>query len=162
MMMNTHARANKVSFTEVSTRIFDLCIGDSPSVAVGVPIALAWTYTETPPVSLDEFESVHSRPRRTKEQMKMSAEVRHRKLVEDFDVPLSHIQRKLRRAVVPRGLYRSNGTITRVKMVTSRTSLTGAFHQQHMKDSLQGSPSSTTRPLVLSSISRSISISNAA
>lgn len=160
MIMNQNTSANKVSFTEVSTRTFDLCIGDSPSVMEGVPVALAWTYTESPPVSLDEFESVRSHPRRTKEQMKMSAEARHRKLVEDFGVPISDIQRKLSRSVVPRGRYRSNCSIN-VKLVASRTSRSGGFHQ-HMKDSLQVSPSSITRPLVLSSLSRRISISNAA
>ena len=158
-MMSNNARENKVSFTDVTTRTFDLCIGDSPSVTRGVPVALAWTYTESPPLSLNEFESVRSHPRRTKDQMKMSAEVRNRKLVEDFGVPASQIQRKLSRSVVSRGVYPSNGSM-KVKPVTSRTSPPGGY-PQHMKESLQGFQSST-RPLVLSSLSRRIATSKAA
>ena len=147
-----------VSFTDISVRTFDLCIGVSPAVKLGVPITLDWTFTESPPVNIDEFESFRPQPRRTKEEMKMSAEVRHRKLVEDFGVPPSHIQRVLRRSVAPRGIYRAGGSRD-VKIVSSRPSRSSGLYQN--KEHLAGS-SFNARPLVLSSLSRRTPASKAA
>ena len=159
-MMNRGARAKMVSFTEISIRTFDLCMGDSPAVSMGVPLSLDWTFTESPPVSINEFESSRPQPRRTKEQMKIPAEIRHRKLVEDFGIPLSQIHRTMRRSVVPRkGIYRAYGS-RNVKMVSPRAFPTSDLCQQSKLPPLGSSLNA--RPLELSPLSRRISTSKAA
>jgi hypothetical protein len=103
LMWQQNTSIRRVSFSQISIRSFDLCIGDSPTVLTGVPISLDWTFTESPPLSVDEFEGVRYHLRRSKQELKMSAQDRRRKLVFDFGIPEETInQRVVHRSVFPR------------------------------------------------------------
>lgn len=101
--MNNTRSSNCVSFADVSVRNYDMCIGDSPSVMVGAPLSLDWTYSESFVVSVDQFESARPGPKRTKEEMRMTAYERHQKLMKDFGYSSGEIKQAVRRRVVSRG-----------------------------------------------------------
>lgn len=111
-----------VSFSDVSVRNYDICIGDSPSTLVGVPLSLDWTFTEADRVTVDEFEMMRP-PTRSKEELKIPACDRYRKLIVDFGVPANDIKQVLRRAVILKGGRRrsSFGEIKK-SIASSRTS----------------------------------------
>ena len=99
----TDARSNNVLFSEVSIRSYDLCIGDSPCVLVGAAISLDWTYRESSPVSVNEFEFFRAPRRRQTDELRMSAQDRHRKLVSDFGFSATEIRQAVTRTVLHRG-----------------------------------------------------------
>jgi len=109
---------SRVSFSQISIRSFDLCIGDSPAVLTGVPISLDWTFTESPPLSVDDFEDSRSHLRRSKQELKMSVQHRHHKLVYDFGVAEAAVNQRM----VQRTVFPSNPD--RIKVFQARVSAT--------------------------------------
>jgi hypothetical protein len=154
--MNNSA-SKKVSFSQISIRSFDLCIGDSPAVLTGVPISLDWTFIESPSLSIEEFEGTRSHVRRSKQELKMSAVERRRRLIEGFGFPEKALNQ---RAVFPRNPHRilNNANSTNV-FPTRGSAWHTVYHQNERKfDGFQNQEksllesSSTKLPPMLSTV----------
>jgi hypothetical protein len=81
---NNRQRPKKsVQFKDIETRKYDRTLGDNPSVTDGCPIALDWTYTSLPAVSIDEYE-MHRLPRRTRRHLALTPITRRNSMYYHF------------------------------------------------------------------------------
>jgi hypothetical protein len=144
----------RVSFSQISIRSFDLCIGDSPAVLTGVPISLDWTFTESPPLSVDDFEDNRSQVRRSRQELKMSVQHRHRKLVYDFGVPEEAVnQRVAQRSIFPRNPERLKVFASQVSATQNMTiQREMQFDDHHCMDKSRLVSPRTKAPSMLSKI----------
>ena len=159
-IMNNSA-SKKVSFSQISIRSFDLCIGDSPAVLTGVPISLDWTFIESPSLSIEEFEGTRSHVRRSKQELKMSAVERRRKLIEGFGFSEKALnQRAVQRAIIPKNPNRLlNNASSTTAFPTRVSQWHTVYHQNERKfDGFQNQEksllesSSTKLPPMLSTV----------
>jgi hypothetical protein len=65
------AQRLSVQFDAVIIRNFEQTVGDNPSVSYGPPITLDWAYSQSDPISLDQFEKNRG-PRRSARQMMLN------------------------------------------------------------------------------------------
>jgi len=85
-----------VAFGDISTRAYDMVLGDHPCCAMGCPLSLGWEYAQCPSVSVDEYEAARL-PRRTRECLKTSWQQRRDMLADVSDREVKHNERKLHR-----------------------------------------------------------------
>ena len=97
-----------VSFSTVSVRIYDITIGDSPSVTTGVPLSLDWAFIEEESRSLEDHET--SRMGNRRQCFLLTADQRRYKLTECFGIDINKIDRfgYQRRAIRQRSVKNSN------------------------------------------------------
>ena len=62
----------KVAWSQVEIRVFQVILGDSPSVSSGPPIMLGWDVLDTYCLNLETFEKEHA-PRRNSKELTVSA-----------------------------------------------------------------------------------------
>ena len=89
----------RVSFSTVSIRIYDITVGDSPSVSSGIPLTLDWLFLEEVVMSLNEYES----NRHCRFTFLLSAVQRQQKLVDCFGIDIKRLSRSSRRRQAIRG-----------------------------------------------------------
>ena len=80
-----------VQFGQVEIREYSITVGDNPSCSSGCPISLDWCYDENLiQLPLDQFEKCRVEGRRSRDQIKMPAEVRYQTLRE-WNIPRKEI-----------------------------------------------------------------------
>ncbi len=70
----------RTSFTTISVREYEQCLGDCPATQEGAPISLSWAYEERKSISLDEYEEAR-KPRRGRSELVLGAMERRQKLL---------------------------------------------------------------------------------
>ncbi|CAB9527778.1 expressed unknown protein [Seminavis robusta] len=88
--------AKHVAFGSISTRCYDVVMGDHPCCSMGCPLALGWEYSQDPSVSVDVYEASRS-PRRSKADLKTTWEQRRNMLSDVSDGEVKRAERKLHR-----------------------------------------------------------------
>merc|ERR1712176_1023568 len=78
---------NRVSFSTVTIREYEIIIGDHPVIKVGPPISLGWSFVVGNPRNIDEYECKRER----KGVRKMSSVARRNLLQNIFDIPAEDI-----------------------------------------------------------------------
>jgi len=73
LSLNKHKKS--VSFTSLSIREFDLCLGDNPSCSDGLPLSLSWNCLRSETIDLESYERCRG-PRRSMAELKMEPEFR--------------------------------------------------------------------------------------
>eukprot|EP00751_Fragilariopsis_kerguelensis_P039248 CAMPEP_0171002528 /NCGR_PEP_ID=MMETSP0736-20130129/16259_1 /TAXON_ID=186038 /ORGANISM="Fragilariopsis kerguelensis, Strain L26-C5" /LENGTH=250 /DNA_ID=CAMNT_0011430927 /DNA_START=21 /DNA_END=770 /DNA_ORIENTATION=- len=78
--MKTKTKKKGVRFSTVNIRQYSICLGDHPSVALGAPISLDWTYEKEISIDLQEYEQhttqYYSGKRRTRCEFKLPSQER--------------------------------------------------------------------------------------
>lgn len=70
----------RTSFTTISVREYEQCLGDCPATQEGAPISLSWAYEERKSISLDEYEEAR-KPRRGRSELVLGVMERRQKLL---------------------------------------------------------------------------------
>jgi hypothetical protein len=70
----------RTSFTTISVREYEQCLGDCPATQEGAPISLSWVYEEKKSISLDEYEEAR-KPRRRRSELVLGVMERRQKLL---------------------------------------------------------------------------------
>mmetsp|Transcript_11191 Transcript_11191/g.16494 ORF Transcript_11191/g.16494 Transcript_11191/m.16494 type:complete len:182 (+) Transcript_11191:156-701(+) len=70
----------RTSFTTISVREYEQCLGDCPATQEGAPISLGWAYEEKQSISLDEYEEAR-KPRRRRSELVLGVMERRQKLL---------------------------------------------------------------------------------
>eukprot|EP00551_Chaetoceros_affinis_P003918 CAMPEP_0203642498 /NCGR_PEP_ID=MMETSP0088-20131115/7873_1 /ASSEMBLY_ACC=CAM_ASM_001087 /TAXON_ID=426623 /ORGANISM="Chaetoceros affinis, Strain CCMP159" /LENGTH=115 /DNA_ID=CAMNT_0050498339 /DNA_START=329 /DNA_END=676 /DNA_ORIENTATION=- len=75
-----------------------MTIGDNPSCSSGAPVSLNWSYNPDPIIcSLEDYEiSKVDFPRRSRSEMLIPLDIRHKKLKEEWCVSTSEILRAIK------------------------------------------------------------------
>jgi len=71
----------RCSFTSVSVREHESCLGDNPSCQEGAPISLSWTVTSEKSVPLEDFESSRKNQRRDRRELILCPAERRKMLI---------------------------------------------------------------------------------
>ncbi len=72
-----------VQFDQVEIRHYSITVGDNPACSSGCPISLGWQYDEdSVQISLDDYEEHRVDCRRSKDEMKIPADIRYKTLKE--------------------------------------------------------------------------------
>mmetsp|Transcript_3986 Transcript_3986/g.6135 ORF Transcript_3986/g.6135 Transcript_3986/m.6135 type:complete len:162 (+) Transcript_3986:153-638(+) len=72
--------SRRTSFTTISVREYEQCLGDCPATQEGAPISLSWNYEEKESISLDEYEEAR-KPRRRRSELVLGVMERRQKLI---------------------------------------------------------------------------------
>jgi hypothetical protein len=56
----------EVSFSTIEIRRYPMIIGDNPACRIGPPVSLGWGYEALPELTIDDFERLRSKQRRTR------------------------------------------------------------------------------------------------
>jgi hypothetical protein len=99
-MMNLQTK-RQVSFQEVRVRTYDVTLGSNPSVTDGPPLALDWVYAQHAPKSVDDYERDRSTCRRGGSELRLSAEQRERKLIQNFGFTKCQLSSAMRKIIQP-------------------------------------------------------------
>ena len=75
-----HNQPRRTSFTTISVREYEQCLGDCPATQEGAPISLSWAYEERKSISLDEYEEAR-KPRRRRSELVLGVMERRAKLL---------------------------------------------------------------------------------
>lgn len=70
----------RTSFTTISVREYEQCLGDCPATQEGAPISLSWAYEERKSIALDEYEEAR-KPRRKRSELVLGVMERRQKLI---------------------------------------------------------------------------------
>ncbi len=70
----------RTSFTTISVREYEQCLGDCPATQEGAPISLSWNYKEKESMSLDDYEETR-KPRRRRSELVLGVMERRQKLI---------------------------------------------------------------------------------
>ena len=70
----------RTSFTTISVREYEQCLGDNPATQEGAPITLDWKYKERKSITLDEYEE-NRIPRRRRSELVLGVMERRQKLL---------------------------------------------------------------------------------
>lgn len=70
----------RTSFTTISVREYEQCLGDCSSTQEGAPVSLSWSYEERKSISLDEYEESR-KPRRRRSELVLGVMERRQKLL---------------------------------------------------------------------------------
>eukprot|EP00984_Skeletonema_dohrnii_P012476 scaffold5065_cov103-Skeletonema_dohrnii-CCMP3373.AAC.4 len=71
----------RTSFTTISVREYEQCLGDCPATQEGAPISLGWAYEEKQSISLDEYEEARKPRRRRRSELVLGVMERRQKLL---------------------------------------------------------------------------------
>ena len=92
----TSTKQKHVAFGEISSRSYEVVIGDHPCCNLGCPLSLGWEYNENPRMSVEEFEASRS-PRRCLRELKTTWDQRRTMLTDVSEVEVKRAERKLHR-----------------------------------------------------------------
>ena len=101
-----HVRRKSVTFGDVFTREFLVVMGDHPCCTTGCPLSLGWEHSQTPSVSVDDYEASRT-PRRSKDDLRTTWDERRSMLSDVSDGEIRSAGRKLHRE---RSCQRKNQT----------------------------------------------------
>ena len=76
-----HRPGRRCSFSSVSVREHESCLGDNPSCQEGAPISLSWTVTSERSIPLDDFESSRKNQRRDRRELILCPAERRKMLI---------------------------------------------------------------------------------
>ena len=97
----------RTSFTTISVREYEQCLGDCPATQEGAPISLSWAYEERKSISLDEYEEAR-KPRRRRSELVLGVMERRQKLLSAGSSFLEVIRAE-------RAVAMKNGLISRMR-----------------------------------------------
>ena len=73
---STMQNKKSVGFGSVQISSHEIILGDNPAVTCGPPVSIAWECFHEAQCSVDEYESNHEQPRRTKLEMMLPRAIR--------------------------------------------------------------------------------------
>mmetsp|Transcript_642 Transcript_642/g.1101 ORF Transcript_642/g.1101 Transcript_642/m.1101 type:complete len:289 (+) Transcript_642:65-931(+) len=93
-------KRKNVGFDSITVRDYEMTLGDQ-ICKKGPPVSLGWTYSEYPPLSVDEYEINHP-TRRPVAQLALTPKRRTNYLLEQCDITMAEIIRTQREVMVVR------------------------------------------------------------
>ena len=110
----------RTSFTTISVREYEQCLGDCPATQEGAPISLSWAYEERKSISLDEYEEAR-KPRRGRSELVLGVMERRQKLLSAGSSFLEVIRAERAVAMKNGLMFRSNGVQNKSQEPASTT-----------------------------------------